>query len=93
MDCEECQALRRELAEAYGEAWESCDQATKDAWAAMYKLIGGAEEDVERAIDLSGAATFRDRPRLRSVLSKAYGHCARSGHSLASIRSARPPKA
>lgn len=47
------QALRRELAEAYAEALESFDQPTKDAWEAMQRLIGGTEEDAERAIERS----------------------------------------
>jgi len=94
MECDECQALRRELAEAYAEALESFDQPTNDAWEAMQRLIGGTEEDAERAIELSRAATYRDRPRIRSALTKVFVHCARSGHPLEFFRSARrPPKA
>lgn len=43
----ECESIRRELAEAYAEALS--DQPTRDAWDALHGLIGGTEEDAERA--------------------------------------------
>ena len=45
---EECVAVAQELGEAYADAWISCDQAFRDTWLAT-NLIGGTEEDLERA--------------------------------------------
>jgi hypothetical protein len=39
--CEECETIAKELGEAYADAWASCDQKTKEAWVAVYKMIGG----------------------------------------------------
>jgi hypothetical protein len=80
--CDECQALHRELAEAYAEAWASSDERTRDAWDAVYKMIGGTEEDVERAGELLPTATFRDRPRVTLALQKAFMHKYQTGHAV-----------
>lgn len=58
VSCDECEAIARELAEAYAEAWASSDQHTKDAWTSVYKLIGRTEEDAERAENLAPSAKF-----------------------------------
>jgi hypothetical protein len=81
VSCDECQAIRRELAEAYTEEWASSDQATRDAWDAIYKLIGGTEDDAERVEELLPKATFRDRARMTLALRRAFVHKARAGHA------------
>jgi hypothetical protein len=84
--CDECQAIRRELTEAYAEEWASSDKSTRDAWDAVYKMIGGTQEDAERAEELLPKAQFRDRPRIRLVVQKMDEHMARTGHAVRRIR-------
>ncbi len=58
IESEECQAIARELGESLAEAWFFTDQQGKDAWLAVYKMIGGTEEDVQRAEELAPKANF-----------------------------------
>ena len=80
--CHECEAIARELGEAYAEAWISCDQASRDAWVAMYQLVGGTEEDLLRAEELISHARFQDLRRLHRALRRKLVHEARSGHKI-----------
>jgi len=80
--CEECKAIAQELSEAYADAWASSDQASRDAWTATYRLIGGTEEDAERAEALVPAARFRDPSRINRALHNKFAHQARSGHRI-----------
>jgi uncharacterized protein YfkK (UPF0435 family) len=80
--CHECEAIAQELGEAYAEAWTSCDQASRDAWVAMYELIGGTEEDVVRAEELISHARFQDLRRLHQTLRRKLAHEGRSGHKI-----------
>jgi hypothetical protein len=80
--CEECQAIARELGEAYAEAWNSADQASRDAWAATYNLIGGTENDAERAEELIPRARFRDPLPVNQALRRRFVHETRSGHKV-----------
>jgi hypothetical protein len=80
--CDECEAIARELDEAYLEAWISSDQTTRDAWIATYKLIGGTEEDAARADELIPRARIRNPLRIRQALVKKFTHEARSRHKV-----------
>lgn len=55
--CAECAAIARELNEAYAEAYEQHRPAAD----ALYALIGGVEEDAERADQL--LLTYRYQPQ------------------------------
>ena len=80
--CDECEAIAREVASAYAEAWASSDQNTKDAWTAVYKLIGGTEQDAEKAEELTTRARFRDPLTINRALQKKFSHEARTGHRI-----------
>jgi hypothetical protein len=86
--CDECVSIRQELAEAYAKEWAAADRATRDAWSAVWGMIGGSEEDAERAEELSARATIKDRPRIRTALMKAMTHTAQTGHRIP----LRPPE-
>lgn len=94
-ECDECRTLAQELSDAYEDAWASSDQPTRDAWRATYKMIGGTEEDVQRAEELLAALPRDDRararnpqalylrfPRCSDVCQKMAMHFARTGHNL-----------
>lgn len=51
-DCDECRALAQDLRDAYADVLASSDQAVRDGWLATYKMIGGTEEDAQRAEEL-----------------------------------------
>jgi len=83
--CAECQAIACELNEAFAEAYEQ----TSDAADALYGLIGGTEQDAERADELIGAykisADSRLPARVRPVMAaiwRSYEHAARTGHRM-----------
>jgi hypothetical protein len=80
--CNECQAIARELGQAYSDAWVSGDQTFRDAWTATYRLIGGVEQDAVRAEELSPAAPIRDPLRINRALFRKLAHEARSGHKI-----------
>lgn len=83
MDCSECQAIARELSEAYAEAWANADHQTREASLAVQKLLGGTEEDAERAEELVANAKPLDyRQRIQRALLKKYTHQARTGHKI-----------
>jgi len=50
--CEECVKIAQELNEALADLWLSADQNFRDAWRASIKLMGGTEEDMQRAEEL-----------------------------------------
>jgi len=83
MSCMECEAIAQELREAYAEAWTSSDQASKDAWIATYKMIGGTDDDAVRAEELVSAAKSREPRRINQVLCRKFAHEVRSGHKVA----------
>jgi hypothetical protein len=59
--CPECEALRREFADACASAWAAMDQPTRDAADALRKLK--TEEDLARAEQLLAKVPVReDRP-------------------------------
>ena len=80
--CEECVAVAQELGEAYADAWISCDQAFREAWLATYNLIGGTEEDLERAEALASPAGSQRHLRINRALLRKFAHEARSGHKI-----------
>ena len=93
LTCSECQAIVRELAEAYAEAWDAADPGTQQAWSACQKMIGGTEEDVQRAEELTRRipprANFDDqyllglqRTPLFRAWQKKYAHESRTRHTV-----------
>jgi len=80
--CEECVAIAQEFGEAYADAWISGDQAFRDAWLATYNLIGGTEEDAERAEALASPAGSPRPLRINRALLRKFAHEARSGHKI-----------
>lgn len=79
--CAECEAIARELGEAYLKAWSASDRGTQAAWSAIYKMIGGTETDVERAEELLREA----KPvslNVSRILRRKFQHEARTGHKL-----------
>jgi hypothetical protein len=92
--CVECEAIARELEEAYSEAWASSDQRTRDAAAAVYRLKGGTAEDAERAEETGARAwvehipaliegPFEEPLRVNRALYRKLMHEARTGHRMA----------
>jgi hypothetical protein len=92
-DCDECRALAQDLRDAYVDA--SSDQAVRDAWLATRKMIGGTEEDAQRAEQLlkplPQALRYDTRipqglslvnPKLREVFRNMALHFARTGHTV-----------
>jgi hypothetical protein len=97
-DCDECRALAQNLRDAYSDALASSDQAVRDGWLATLKMIGGTEEDAQRAEELlkplPQAGRYdthipqglsRVNPKLCEVFRNMALHFARTGHSV------RPP--
>jgi hypothetical protein len=91
--CDECRALAQDLRDAYADACS--DPAVRDAWLATYKMIGGTEEDAQRAEELLRALPQAERydpgiplglsqvsPKLREVFRNMALHFARTGHSV-----------
>ena len=60
-ECEVCRALAQEIRDAYADLWAFSDQAVRDAWLATHKMIGGTEEDAQRAEDLLKALPQTER--------------------------------
>ena len=92
-DCDECRALAQDLRDAYADACS--DPAVRDAWLATHKMIGGTEEDAERAEEalkaLPQAGRYDTRipqglsqlnPKLREVFRNLALHFARTGHTV-----------
>jgi hypothetical protein len=92
-ECDLCSTLAQELRDAYAKVWESSDQAVRDAWLATHKMIGGTEEDAQRAEELLKALPQAERydtripqglymvnPKLREVFQNMALHFARTGH-------------
>jgi hypothetical protein len=92
-ECDACRALAQDLRDAYADFWASSDQAVRDAWLATHRMIGGTEEDAQRAEELLRAlpqaesydprippALFRDNPKLREVIRNMNLHLAHTGH-------------
>jgi hypothetical protein len=78
--CDECNAIAREILDAFQETWLSAGQELRDAWAAIYKLRGGTEEDVLRAEELLRNARGKCSPRIGDAIRKRLMHEARTGH-------------
>ena len=92
-ECDVCRALARDLSDAYADFWASSDQAVREAWLATHKMIGGTEEDAQRAEELLKAlpqaetydrlippALFRDNPKFLEVIRNMNLHLACTGH-------------
>ena len=92
-DCDECRALAQDLRDAYADACS--DPAVRDAQLATRKMIGGTEEDAQRAEELLKALPKAERygtsipqglslvnPKLREVFRNMALHFARTGHSV-----------
>jgi hypothetical protein len=86
--CNVCQATAREINAAIAEVYAR-NQPAADA---LYKLIGGTEEDARRADELVAAyrydsdAGFPSPPDgLMRAIGKSYEHAALTGHKLQRI--------
>jgi hypothetical protein len=96
-ECDECRALAQDVRDAYADIWASSDQAVRDAWLATHKMIGGTEEDAQRAEELLKALPQTERydtripglplvnPKLQEAFRNMAIHFARTGHTV------RPP--
>jgi hypothetical protein len=82
MACEECTTIAREMRDAYVETWLSSSQESRDAWAAIYKLRGGTEEDVLRVEALLPNAAPKSSPRIGVAVRRKLAHEARTGHKV-----------
>lgn len=62
-ECDECRAIAEELSAAYAEVWMSITPEVRDAMLAARRavlgMVGGAEEDAERAEEVLGKFQFR----------------------------------
>ena len=87
-ECQVCRALAQDLRDAYADVWASSDQAVRDAWLATHKMIGGTEEDAQRAEELLNALPQARipqglslvNPKLREAFRNMALHFARTGH-------------
>jgi len=84
--CEECQKIKRELREAWAEAWLSAGEEFRTAWVG---LIGGTEEDAVRAEEIFPRAKIPGADRVRQAVFKKFRHEAQTGHKIP-LRSSRP---
>lgn len=100
--CAECVQIARELNEVYADGWlesgrdvsrKPMDPETRKAASeALRSLIGGTEEDAERADDLLQKYRFQPQSysanipaAARPAVLRFVRHAARSGHSLRPI--------
>jgi hypothetical protein len=96
-ECEECRAIAQDLRDAYADAWASSDQPVRDAWLATRQMIGGTEEDAQRAEELLKALPQAERynvripqslsphnPKYREAILNMARHFARTGHRVRS---------
>ncbi len=81
--CPECLGIARELKEAYRQSREQ----NHAAWDALKALIGGSEEDAQRADELLRPYSYREVPALPRVsaalttaMRKFHAHLMRTGH-------------
>ena len=82
MFCAECEAITTELGEVYAEAWFSCDEKTKEIWLAVYGMIGGTEDNAEKAEEVTrglelpgrGYTGFPKANRIGQVLQRKFAH-------------------
>ncbi len=86
--CRVCQAIAREINEKITETYAQ-NQTAADA---LYKLIGGTEEDAQRAEELvprykyDSDSGFPPQPQgLMRAVAKSYEHAALTGHKLQRI--------
>lgn len=80
--CEECVKIADELNDALAELWLTSDQSFRDAWRASIKLMGGTEEDMQRAEELFPKA--RNEPNAEVVIAvrRKLMHLALTGHNV-----------
>jgi hypothetical protein len=83
--CEECQAIARELNAAHAESYLQ-NKAAKDV---LDSLVGGTEEDAERAAEMVGAYRYNSSAGLqrlpnglREASRRGAEHFIRTGHFL-----------
>jgi hypothetical protein len=92
-ECDVCRAIAQDLRDAYADVCS--DPAVRDAWLATHKMIGGNEEDAQRAEELLKALPKAERydtripqglslvnPKLREVFRNMALHFARTGNSV-----------
>jgi hypothetical protein len=85
--CEDCERLFRELREVFVEVQESQDGKLKEAASAVCRLIGGSEEDIERAEQVVPPLRATDLSDLkptragRAVLA-IFAHRSLTGHKV-----------
>jgi hypothetical protein len=80
--CEECVKIAQELNEAFAELWLSADQNFRDAWRASIKLMGGTEEDMQRAEELFPKAKNEGNAKVAAAIHRKFMHLALSGHNV-----------
>lgn len=94
--CEECEKIAHELEEALAELWLSSDENFRDAWRACGKLMGGTEEDMQRAEELFPKARnsqqavasklheyfFERNGRVVAAVYRKLTHLALTGHNV-----------
>jgi hypothetical protein len=91
--CDECRAIAQDLRDAYADVWASSGQAVRDAWLATHKMIGGTEEDAQRAEGLLKALPQPERydaripqaaspvnPKFHEAFRNMFLHFTRTGH-------------
>lgn len=79
--CDECRKIRLELREAWMDAWLSADKEFRSAWLA---LLGGTEEDAERAEGLFPKANIAHKhaDRLWQAMTMKFRHEALTSHKI-----------
>jgi hypothetical protein len=92
--CNECEAILEEFRSAYAEIEASPElrDELRAAGDALKKMIGGTEEDAERADEVLGKYQFRaqypgvlqdpepQHPRIHDAFGRMFKHHGRTGH-------------
>lgn len=76
--CDECLAIRKE----WLELWAAMDEPTREASVAIRALVGGTEEDADRAQELVSKAKIPAPSQAMVLIQKAYVHKMRTRHAL-----------
>jgi hypothetical protein len=80
-DCDECRKIKLELREAWIDAWLETDPGFRAAWLG---LLGGTEEDAERAEELFPKANIAHEhaERVPQAVMMKLSHEARTAHKI-----------